>query len=1242
MIGGDEILEVLSDLERREARLLTWGFVDGAMPEDEILGAIAESISRYGGDASEADAVLDRLLELKFVVEARDAPGSAYRTRMAESVRLFARLRQWLRGGKWTTSPSLVSDFRLDLRPRAFPRRVRPAQECLAALEASDLSLQAGEALLAGSDGHPARDLAEFQQEAAERILSALRLRRTGGTIVTAGTGSGKTLAFYLPTLMWLAGEVGQTAAARVLAIYPRNELLKDQLAQCLSELDRLRGVGARPIRISALFGPMPWKASDVEGGQFSRPWQIAGSGRVCPYVSCPRCGGPLIWPDEDRNGGVELLRCGEVKCDYETEEGQFALTREGLRRQPADLLFTTTEMVNRLMSDPSYYRVLGVRSSPRPALMLLDEVHTYGGLSGAQAALLLRRWHSAAGGKVHFVGLSATLRDAVGFFSSLVGLREDQTRAIAPRPSELDHRGMEYCLALRSNPVSGAAVLSTTIQVLMLGGRILDPRVTEGSAFGSRVFAFSDTLDVINRLFAFLKDAEGRSLFNDQRRRESLASLRTPETFPQDDLGNARHEGQAWDLPMMIGHDLQNGHLSVGVTTSQRAGVDESDVIVATGALEVGYNDDRVGLVVQHKAPRDSASFIQRRGRAGRQTHQRPWSIVVLSDFGRDRLAYQAYEQLFEPIVPRRRLPVSNQAVVKMQATYATLDWLATRRSSRDSVWRNLTAPGKGDQNELADLIELVLRTDAERRDLAEHLRQSLDLSEEQVTRALWGAPRGIITEVLPTALRRLRSNWNHVDLGPGKDLQAKTSPLPDFVPPNLFSELQLPEVQLDLPGREEPESLSLTLCLSEFAPGNVSFRYAHAGRKSAAWVPPEDGGGGQSLDLGTFLEQSEELPSESTDRGTTRVFRPWQIQTREKPADISDSSRGRLCWEGGPRPASQGAAVDLPDGTPWGSVIKDVTSYLHSLQSHVKVRRWAPQFSAEIGEARGRKREKIDRSFSYQGEPAAVGFDYFADALSFKIEIPGVAGRAPTKQDPVRLRSFRAAWFAQRIAKLVPGAEVSVFQTVQLGRAYVAALLDEAMANNCDLEASRDSMTTKDLSNRFTTAARTLYTPADAALGPARGLDELLSLTQDSAVLAAFDQGAKAIWAEFDEDAQHWAGRRFISTLAAAIVDASQGLCPEFDLDNDIVVDIERENGTAVVWLSETSPGGGGVVEALQHRMVARPRQFMALLDKASRPSDFELVDAALEACLEKLRIGNSPFGDALDEFETVRRTV
>ena len=69
-------------------------------------------------------------------------------------------------------------------------------------------------------------------------------------------------------------------------------------------------------------------------------------------------------------------------------------------------------------------------------------------------------------------------------------------------------------------------------------------------------------------------------------------------------------------------------------------------------------------------------AAFIQRKGRAGRSTRCGRGQSWCLSDYGRDRARYQAFESLFAP-VSARYLPVDNQHVIKQQAAFALLDWL-------------------------------------------------------------------------------------------------------------------------------------------------------------------------------------------------------------------------------------------------------------------------------------------------------------------------------------------------------------------------------------------------------------------------------------------------------------------------------------------------------------------------------------------------------------------------------------
>ena len=238
--------------------------------------------------------------------------------------------------------------------------------------------------------------------------------------------------------------------------------------------------------------------------------------------------------------------------------------------------------------------------------------------------AHVLRRWRQARGRPVHFVGLSATLRDPAGFFAALTGLHDSQVTSVEPRAEDLTSEGQEYLLALRADPTSGTSVLSTSIQTAMLFQRILDPMersVSKGS-IGQRLFAFTDDLDVVNRFYFDLLDAEGLDSYGRPRERIPLAFLRRPD----NDVANRRDGGQSWEALARLGHRLEgDSRATVGRTTSQDAGVDRvASVVVATASLEVGFDDDRVGAVLQHKSPRGAAAFLQRKGQSAGRTPER------------------------------------------------------------------------------------------------------------------------------------------------------------------------------------------------------------------------------------------------------------------------------------------------------------------------------------------------------------------------------------------------------------------------------------------------------------------------------------------------------------------------------------------------------------------------------------------------------------------------------------------
>ena len=421
------------------------------------------------------------------------------------------------------------------------------------------------------------------------------------------------------------------------------------------------------------------------------------------------------------------------------------------MQREPPDILFTTTEILNQRLSDHWMWGLfgLGLAQSKKPLLAFLDEVHTYEGVAGAQAAITLRRWRHLLSAPISWVGLSATLGNSARFFADLTGAHPDRVVEITPSMDEYEELGAEYQILLRGNPSSRASLLSTTIQTSLLVPRVLDPpdAADTSGAFGRRAFLFTDDLDVTNRLFDDLRDAEAFTIFGKPHaQRQPLANIRGagPDAAVRD------VEGQRWRICEDIGHPLDR-RLIIGRTSSQDAGVNQSaNIVVATAALEVGFNDPLVGAIIQHKAPRGMASFLQRKGRAGRDRAMRPITLTILSDYGRDRAFYQAYEHLFEPTLEPQHLPIRNPYVLKIQAVFALFDWLAARTVGYEKAWqwdllsRPLAEPSKAVRAVIdrtkAKLTQLVQGDPETIEDIRSYLGDALGLDDVTARGAVMG----------------------------------------------------------------------------------------------------------------------------------------------------------------------------------------------------------------------------------------------------------------------------------------------------------------------------------------------------------------------------------------------------------------------------------------------------------------------------------------------------------------------
>src|SRR6266849_9597979 len=186
-------VEFLGRLERAEASVLTWGLVDGFFAERELEERADNFLSTRAtaGLASPYDSgwdLIEALLEEGLLWKVTDA--ERYRTRLAETLRLCARLRQIFpdaHNAAWRTAPNLVADYRLLIRPRLYPSRdISPSllldrlrrQTSLSALQESVI----GTLVRAGTGEE--RSLAQFQVRATERILRMLGHDRAFGSVI--------------------------------------------------------------------------------------------------------------------------------------------------------------------------------------------------------------------------------------------------------------------------------------------------------------------------------------------------------------------------------------------------------------------------------------------------------------------------------------------------------------------------------------------------------------------------------------------------------------------------------------------------------------------------------------------------------------------------------------------------------------------------------------------------------------------------------------------------------------------------------------------------------------------------------------------------------------------------------------------------------------------------------------------------------------------------------------------------
>ena len=1319
--------EILSLIEIDESRLLNWGFIDVRTNLSDELPALTTKLPTDAAEiwrqAQQAgftyQDILENLTERKLVF----GVDGYYRSRFSEAIRLLYLLRQRFSLDDWQIASRLVSDIRIQLQRRSYPRRNISSTEVVKGLKeigASQNYLSVVTHLLKNSDGEDIT-LARFQREA---ILQQFFLVRSGGEraiVIGAGTGAGKTKAFYIPALAEIAEMITSTPSLKILAIYPRTELLKDQLAEAFLEsrkLDQFLKTQNKPsISVGAYFGdtlPSARFLLNLEAKTSNNSWILKDdkSGWTCPYFSCPNpsCNHQeMVWLKEDVRKESELNERGEYgkfarlfcpSCHYEINNSRLVLTREQMVNHPPDILFTTTEMLNRRLGRASEHQLFGINLSNPPRLVLLDEIHTYEGLHGAQVAYLLRRWRYARtnghpDANLCIVGLSATLRDAENFFSKLTGIHQQHVTYIAPTESDLLEESMEYNLVLKGDPVSGTSLLSTSVQTVMLLSRLLDraqPKTAETisrGAIGEKIFAFSDKLDVINRWFHIETDAEMN---------KTLSKFRKAKSDVANDVKSRMFTaGQIWQVCELIGHNLFTP-LRLGLTSSQYRGVKtNADVIIATSTLEVGFNDVTVGAVLQHKAPRSYASFLQRKGRGGRTRVMRPWTIVVASAYGRDRWAFQHAENLFNPMLPPLELPIQNYYIQKIQATFALLDWLTyemTKKGILIDSWDICTNKAVGVSSllhsqsyQVCILLKKILDGSL-LGSFSRYLQTSLALDDNAtVDSILWGEPRPLLLDVIPTLLRQLESNWQVIEDGNVRTLldDKSSTPLPRFLPSSLFSDLNLPELKILVPETlprksfssknstestppTQPlfreENMELGQALQEFAPGNVSKRFSRKEYiKESHWISlPDDA----QLSRGMLpLQYLKIVPHPVPDLiehrdGIYRVYRPVKYILDLVPNNVKDTSSSRLIWKskfeapdyGMDQSKSKDVTVpleteeagfvsrlSLTSGSRWNRLIGDIKSYTQVNGTCVKVSRFAIGVELDTRYERGNQvRRKL--LFEENGEAAGIGFTIDADAIKFEIEPLDIETLIALPEWPELLKTLVANYFLYHLSSdlRIIEASLSDFEIEWLWQLELSMLTATAISKNLSLQEAA----TEVKQNRTPIAERTMKVIFQSQQQSETGIDDIegrlfhriIEYLNTPTIVDAICDCEQALWCLPDLTFFDWLGKCYLSSMGTVIYTAITQLIPDVQSE-DITMDLDGN----IIWISETTAGGVGLISKIAEAISLYPRDFELQLDDCVQYCEREQLSKQLELISEKIAEDQSSIQISFDQ---IRKSV
>jgi len=598
--------------------------------------------------------------------------------------------------------------------------------------------------------------------------------------VITASTGGGKTEAFLFPTLAychtaWQADIEGNKATLT----YPRQDLCNNQFQRLLKyvfamneQLDAAdAGFEDAPITIGLQHGNREELEPECPFCDDGTTMENTGYDEGEYFVCTEHDEHKLEWATTDRSKPADIIVTTQNSLHVRLMD---RYGKDAFWSSPYPTKFLVLDEVH-VYTEQSGMHVSNVVRRFKRALENRNNQQT-----------------------PSLVASSATIHEAENFTARIFDTREEDVALIQPAEDETETTGSEYMIFVKATDPRDAEIpvgdsvfkpreewgtemerttasnLSCMIQIAFAFYHTMRKEGAgdrpELEVDKDRILGFVDSIDSVGRLGSDVEDAEwNRRLFELRRPDAIIRGNANPdcpmETFqngtddefeetavcehvvPNEHLNECSvyEAGECWwtmrdrelDLQPMRMAIHKSGNRQLPPGSNRRDDPNEVwDQLIATSALEVGFDHPSIIGTFQYRAPMSVPGFIQRKGRGGRDIEDKPVTVVVLGSTSTDSFYFHHSEYLSRPRDEHLEIPLdeNNRFVRAEHMTAAIFDYFNVQdRSNAERIYRGTGTGMKG-----PDVDYLQRELDAERDNIREWLKTGFDEDEASVEQVL------------------------------------------------------------------------------------------------------------------------------------------------------------------------------------------------------------------------------------------------------------------------------------------------------------------------------------------------------------------------------------------------------------------------------------------------------------------------------------------------------------------------